>query len=61
MTKPQIDEADYIKAFMSERPVELARAALIVIDMQYATGHRDGALGRRLTEGRVVSAEDHPG
>ena len=40
-----IDQTDYIKAFMEERPVDFGRAALIVVDMQYATGHRDGALG----------------
>ena len=51
-----IDEADYIKAFMVERPIEFSRAALIIVDMQYATGHRDGALGRRLAaEGSNVA------
>jgi nicotinamidase-related amidase len=44
--------ADYIRAYMPERPVDLARAALVMIDMQYATGSRDGALGRKMkTEG----------
>lgn len=51
MPNAPIDESDYIQAFMSERPVEAARAALVIIDMQYATGHRDGALGRRLAAG----------
>ncbi len=50
MPSSGIDEADYIRAFMTERPVDFARAALIVVDMQYATGHREGALGRRLAE-----------
>ena len=48
MTKPQIDEADYIKAFMSERPVELARAALIVIDMLRAFTDPEMMLGSNL-------------
>jgi nicotinamidase-related amidase len=33
---------------MSERAVEPARAALLIIDMQNATGSRDGPLGQRL-------------
>jgi nicotinamidase-related amidase len=41
-------EADYIAAFMSERPITPEKAALVVIDMQYATGHRTGALARRM-------------
>lgn len=40
--------ADYISAYMPERRVEPARAALVMIDMQYATGSRQGALARRL-------------
>ena len=56
MPTPGIDEADYIQAFMPKRPIEFFRAALIVVDMQYATGHRDGALGRRLAaEGSNVA------
>ena len=56
MSTPGIDESDYIRAFMSERPVDFAEAALIVVDMQYATGHRDGALGRRMAaEGSNVA------
>lgn len=39
---------DYIRAYMPERPVLPARAALIIIDMQYATGSRQGALARKL-------------
>ena len=39
---------DYIQAFMTERAPNFSRAALVIVDMQYATGHRDGALGRRL-------------
>ncbi len=48
MPSEGIDEVDYIRAFMSERQVEVGRAALVVVDMQYATGHRQGALGRRM-------------
>ena len=44
MTSP----ADYIRAYMPERPVEPGRTALVIIDMQYATGSRQGALARKL-------------
>jgi nicotinamidase-related amidase len=48
--------ADYIRAFMPERKVDLSRAALVIIDMQYATGSRKGALGRKLAaEGSTVA------
>jgi nicotinamidase-related amidase len=47
--------ADYIRAFMPERPVQPSRAALVIIDMQYATGSRVGGLGRKLkAEGSSV-------
>ncbi len=47
---------DYIQAFMTERDPNFSRAALVIVDMQYATGHRDGALGRRLAaEGSNVA------
>lgn len=39
---------DYIRAYMADRPVDAARAALCIIDMQYATGSRQGALARKL-------------
>ena len=39
---------DYIQDYMTERVPVLARAALVIVDMQYATGHRSGALGRRM-------------
>lgn len=46
---------DYIRDFMAERAVEPARSALLIIDMQNASGARDGALGRRLrAEGSSV-------
>ena len=48
MTEQGIDDTDYIRAYMAEREVDPARAVLVVVDMQYATGHRDGALGRRM-------------
>lgn len=40
---------DYIRAYMPERGLDAARAALLIIDMQYATGSRQGALARTLT------------
>lgn len=40
--------ADYIRAYMPERSVDAQRAALLIIDMQYATGSRQGALARTL-------------
>jgi nicotinamidase-related amidase len=40
--------ADYIRAYMTERPIDLSHAALVMIDMQYATGSRQGALARKL-------------
>ena len=43
-----VPQADYIRAYMSDRPVLPGRSALLVIDMQYATGSREGALGRKL-------------
>lgn len=46
---------DYISAFMPEREVDLARSALVIIDMQYASGSRKGALSRKLlAEGSSV-------
>lgn len=43
-----LEKQDYIRAFTVERAPDPARAALVIIDMQYATGSRVGALGRRL-------------
>ncbi|MDE0942177.1 MAG: cysteine hydrolase [Alphaproteobacteria bacterium] len=51
MITPKNKDNDYIQAFMAERVPDFGRAVLIVVDMQYATGHRDGALGRRLSAG----------
>lgn len=39
---------DYIRAYLAERQVDATRAALVIIDMQYATGSRQGALARKL-------------
>ena len=44
---------DYIRDYMSEPVIEPAGAALLIIDMQYATGSRQGALGRRSGRGVV--------
>jgi nicotinamidase-related amidase len=53
MTTP----ADYITAYLAERPIEHARAALLIIDMQYATGSREGALARTLAaQGSTLGA-----
>lgn len=41
-------ENDYIRAYMEARPVDAQRTALLVIDMQYATGSRSGALAQQL-------------
>ena len=41
---------DYISAFTVTHAPDFARAALLVIDMQNATGARDGALGRTLKD-----------
>jgi nicotinamidase-related amidase len=46
---------DYIRAYMTEHAVNPERAALLIIDMQYATGSRQGALARKLkAEGSSV-------
>jgi hypothetical protein len=39
---------DYIRDYMSEPVIDARSAALVIIDMQYATGSRQGALGRTL-------------
>ena len=41
---------DYISAFTVAHSPDFPRAALLIIDMQNATGARDGALGRSLKE-----------
>lgn len=39
---------DYIRDYMSEPVIDAQSAALVIIDMQYATGSRQGALARKL-------------
>ncbi len=47
---------DYIRDFMTEPAIDPRSAALVIIDMQYATGSREGALGRRMkAEGSTVT------
>ena len=48
----QAAAADYIREYMTERRPELAKSALVIVDMQYASGSRGGALGRRMREER---------
>ncbi len=43
-------QTDYIQDYMSDWAPDLNVAALVIVDMQYATGHRSGALGRRMAE-----------
>ena len=44
VTLSQVQHSDLV----AERAPVLARAALVIVDMQYATGHRTGALGRQV-------------
>ncbi|MEY2780745.1 MAG: hypothetical protein RL307_449 [Pseudomonadota bacterium] len=39
---------DYIRDYMSEPEIDARSSALVIIDMQYATGSRQGALSRTL-------------
>ena len=39
---------DYIQEYMTERPANRATSALVIVDMQNASGDRHGALGRRM-------------
>jgi len=50
--------SDYIQDYMSAPSVDPAKAALLIVDMQYATGHRDGALGRRMRDERSNLTDD---
>ena len=46
---------DYISAYMPDRPIKPGSTALVMIDLQYATGSRHGALGRKLqAEGSTI-------
>ena len=50
------ESGDYVQDFMTERPVEPARSALVIVDMQYATGHRTGGLATKMAaEGSTVT------
>lgn len=58
--------ADYAQNFAANRVVDPKRAALLIVDMQYATGHRDGPLSQRMkaegnpaTEWRFARIHDH--
>ncbi len=42
----------YIQDYMTARPANPAKSALVIVDMQYASGHREGALGRRMRDER---------
>ena len=55
--KIDLEKEDYIRAFTVERKPDPARSALVIIDMQYATGSRQGALGRRLKAQRSATAD----
>lgn len=47
---------DYVGQFNAERITEPARSALVIVDMQYATGHRTGALAEKMkAEGNSVT------
>lgn len=47
---------DYVRQFNAERITDPARSALVIVDMQYATGHRSGALSRKMqAEGNSVT------
>jgi len=44
--------SDYIQEYMTTRPANRATSALVIVDMQNASGTRTGALGRRMLEER---------
>ena len=47
---------DYVTQFNAERITEPARSALVIVDMQYATGHRSGPLAQKMkAEGNSVT------
>ncbi len=56
MSLIDLKKQDYITDFMYPPPApDFAKAALVIIDMQYATGSPEGALGRKLkAEGSEV-------
>ena len=56
MTVIDLKKHDYITDFMDPPPTpDFKKAALVIIDMQYATGSPEGALGRKLkAEGNEI-------
>ena len=47
---------DYVAQYKIERITDPTRSALVIIDMQYATGHPDGALAQKMkAEGNNVT------
>ena len=58
MSVIDLKKQDYITDFMDPPPPpDFTRAALVIIDMQYATGSPEGTLGRKLkAEGSEVLA-----
>ena len=51
-----LETADYIQAYNNVRPIDPTKSALLIVDMQYATGHRDGPLAQRMkSEGLTIT------
>ena len=56
MTAIDLEKQDYVTAFMNHPEPDFSKAALLIIDMQYATGSREGTLYARLVkEGKDVA------
>jgi biuret amidohydrolase len=56
MSAVDLEKTDYVTAYMNHPEPDFSKAALLVIDMQYATGSREGTLYRRLAkEGKDVA------
>ena len=51
------EPADYVQAYNKDRPTDPKRSALIIVDMQYATGHRDGPLAKRMKEQGLTTTD----
>jgi nicotinamidase-related amidase len=56
---PNVDGAsDYVAVFTPETELDPARACLVIVDVQYATGSRTTGLGKRLAaQGKLKDAE----
>jgi len=51
-----LETADYIQVYNNVRPIDPTKSALLIVDMQYATGHRDGPLAQRMkSEGLTIT------